>query len=280
MHKKLILTGASGKLGSLLRASLRELCKELILSDLVPPAEPCTGNERFVACDLADHAAVGELIRGADMVLHFGGVAHEQPFETLLPANIVGSFNLYDNALKHGVPRIVLASSNHATGFYRVDEVVHPGDSVRPDSLYGTTKAYAETLGRFYHDRHGIETIALRIGSCFPVPKSLRCLVSWLSPDDLRQLVRCAVLAQSPGFAVVYGVSDNQQVCWKEDDAARIGYQPKDSAEDYRAELLERFADQIGDPRLLLQGGSIVSRDYRDDTTLAPHPPVPWGKTG
>src|SRR5262245_26399508 len=139
--------------------------------------------------DLADGAAVHELLRDVDAVVHLGGVSVEGPFEPILQANIVGMFHLYEAARRHGVKRIVYASSNHVTGFYRQDEVIDATMPMRPDGYYGLSKAFGENLARFYFDRYGIESVCLRIGSAFPEPKDRRMLATWLSYDDLERLV-------------------------------------------------------------------------------------------
>src|SRR5690606_8985578 len=110
-------------------------------------------------------------------------------FQPILQANIVGMYNLYEAARRHGVKRIVFASSNHVTGYYRQGETIDATVPVRPDGLYGVSKAFGENLSRFYFDRYGIETACVRIGSSFPEPKDRRMLASWLSYDDLHRLV-------------------------------------------------------------------------------------------
>ena len=149
-----------------------------------------TAGEEVVQAALEDRAAVHALLEGIDAVVHLGGISTEQPFEPILQANIVGVYNLYEAARQHGVKRIVFASSNHVTGFYRQDEVIDATMPVRPDGYYGVSKAFGENLSRFYFDRYGIETVCLRIGSSFPEPKDRRMLATWLSYDDLERLVR------------------------------------------------------------------------------------------
>ena len=119
-------------------------------------------------------------------MVHLGGISTEKPFDDIVQANIMGAYNLYEAARIHGTRRIVFASSNHVTGFYRQDEVVDTAAPVRPDGYYGLSKAFGENLARFYYDRYGIETVAIRIGSSFPEPKDRRMLATWMSYDDLR----------------------------------------------------------------------------------------------
>ncbi len=264
--QRIVFTGAAGKLGGVLRKPLRALATTLVLSDIREPELPPIAGEEFVACDLADHAAVGRLLEGADLVIHFGGVSREEVFEPILQANIIGQFNIYDNALNHGIKRVVLASSNHVTGYYPADEVIDAKQPMRPDGLYGVSKGYGELLASFYHDRHGLESVCLRIGTCMPGPNTLRSLATWLSHGDLAELVRCAATTPDVGFSVVYGVSNNKKSWWHNDDAERIGYHPRDSADDYSEELARRCQDEVWQP---LQGGKVPTRDYRKPETLS-----------
>jgi len=209
------------------------------VSDLAAPADPQQGEES-VACDMGDRAAVYELCRNVDAIAHFGGVSVEDRFDKILHANIEGAFNLYEAARRLGIRRIVYASSGQVTGFYPTDVVVDPSMPVRPSSLYGLSKAFGENLARLYFDRYGIETVCLRIAMCFPQPTTHRMLRSYLSYRDLCALVERGLLAHAPGFAVVYGVSGNRDLLWRNPDAARIGWAPQDSSEPFRAEVEAR----------------------------------------
>jgi len=208
---------------------------------------------------LEDRAAVLDLLEGIDAVVHLGGVSTEQPFDQIVQANIIGVYNLYEAARKHGVKRIVFASSNHVTGFYRQDEVIAPTMPVRPDGHYGISKAYGENLSRFYFDRYGIETACLRIGSSFPEPKDRRMLATWLSYDDLERLVVACLTAPVVGHSIVYGLSDNTTSWWDNTTARHLGYRPQDSSEPFRAakEAAQPKLDPT-DPVVVFQGGAFV----------------------
>jgi uronate dehydrogenase len=236
---RLLLTGASGGLGRVLRPALRDLCAVLRVSDLKAPAEPLP-NEEPVACDLGDRAAVLALMRGVDAVAHFGGQSVEAPFDTICHANIVGAFNLYEAARKLGVKRIVYASSGQVTGFYPTGTIVDPSMPVRPSSLYGLSKAFGESLARLYYDRYGIETVCLRIAMAFPEPTTHRMLRSYLSYRDLTTLVQRSLVAKDVGHTIVYGVSNNRDSLWRNPDAATIGWTPQDDSEPFRAAVEAR----------------------------------------
>jgi uronate dehydrogenase len=255
--QKLLLTGAAGGLGQVLRQSLKPYAASMRLSDVAPMA-PAGPDEETVTCNLADKAAVDMLVRGCEAIVHMGGVSVERPFEEILEANIKGVFHLYEGARRHGVKRIVFASSNHVIGFHKQGEVIDADCAKRPDTYYGLSKSYGEDLSRFYFDRYGIETACVRIGSSFPEPKDRRMLVTWLSYGDLTELVRCCLFAPRLGHTIVYGVSDNRDKWWDNSKAAHLGFVPRDSAEPFRAKVEALPPVDPADPATHYQGGGFV----------------------
>ena len=256
--KRLLLTGAAGGLGRVLRPRLKAYCDVLRLSDLADLGSTAAGEE-LSQVPLQDGAAVHQLLEGVDAVVHLGGVSVEAAFDPILQANIVGTYNLYEAARKHGVKRVLFASSNHVTGFYRQDEVIDTNALPRPDGLYGLSKAFGENLARFYFDRHGIETACLRIGSSFAEPKDRRMLATWMSFDDLERLVVSCLTAPLVGYSVVYGMSNNRTQWWDNTKAKHLGYVPQDSSEPFRAAVEARQPPlDYNDPAVLYQGGAFV----------------------
>ena len=262
--ERLLLTGAAGGLGRVLRPRLKRLCRVLRVSDIAA-MDPAGEGEEVVVARLQEGAAVNALVEGVAAIVHLGGISTEGPFEPILEANIVGVWHLYEAARRHRVKRIVFASSNHVTGFYRQDEVVSPREPMRPDGHYGLSKAFGENLSRFYFDRYGIETVCLRIGSSFPEPKDRRMLATWLSYDDLERLVVASLTAPVVGHSVVYGMSDNTTTWWDNTSAAHIGFRPQDSSEPFRAALEARQPTlDPSDPATLFQGGGFVVKGPYD----------------
>jgi uronate dehydrogenase len=245
-YQRVLLTGAAGGLGRVLRPYLRERCAALRVSDLAqPPAD--AGNEERVACDLADREAVLALCRDVDAIVHFGGISIENYFDRILAANILGTFNVFEAARRLEIRRVVYASSGQVTGFYPADEIVDPSMPVRPSSLYAVSKCFGENLSRMFFDRYGIETVCLRIAMCFPEPTTHRMLRSYLSYADLCELVRCSLAARDVGHAIVYGVSANRDLMWRNPGAARIGWTPRDSSEPFRPGV--EAAQPVPDPQ-------------------------------
>jgi uronate dehydrogenase len=238
--ERVLLTGAAGRIGSCLRAGLRPGLRELRLSD-VAPLRPEHEAETVASADLADAGAVARAAEGVDAIVHLGGEPGEAAFDDLVDPNVRGVFHVLDAARRAGASRVVLASSNHVTGFYPAGVRLKGGEPVRPDSLYGVTKAFGEALGRMYVDKFGLEVVCVRIGTFGRRPAEPRQLATWLSHGDAVRLFRACLTAPSPlGFAVVYGASANTRGWWDLGPARRLGYDPQDDS--------ETFAHELGEP--------------------------------
>ncbi|TCL01501.1 uronate dehydrogenase [Shimia isoporae] len=261
MIEKLVLTGAGGRLGSYLREPLSKMAEELVSTDLVDDIGTLYAGETYVKADLANYDEVFAALEGADMVVHFGAIVDEAPFEELLGPNFVGAYNVWEAAYQHGAKRVVYASSIHAVGMHAKNECIDTEVAHRPDSFYGLAKCFAEDLGRMYWDKRGLESVHLRILSCAQVT-SARALGSWLSYDDLIQLVTRAVDTPTVGFSVVYGVSNNDRSPVDNNKAAFLGYRPKDNAEQFADAILakEPPADST-DPAQMCHGGPFSAVD-------------------
>lgn len=234
--KKLVLTGAAGSLGSRLRAPLAAMCDRLVSTDIVDGVGDLAANETYLRADIADLAAVEPLLEGADMVIHFGAVVDEAPFEELLGPNFIGAYNIWEAAHRHGVRRVVYASSIHAVGMYPKTQAIGIDVSHRPDTFYGLAKCFAEDLGRMYWEKRGIESVCLRIYSCAPVTNP-RAVGSWLSYDDMILLVKRAIETPVTGFSIIYGISDNDRAPVDNSGARHLGYRPRDNAEQFAEEI-------------------------------------------
>ncbi len=255
---RLLLTGAGGNLGQELRPRLKAYCDVLRLSDCRDLGAAAAGEEMQTAA-LEDADQMMALLDGVSAVVHMGGVSTEQPWEPILAGNIVGMVNLYEAARLKGVQRIVFASSNHVTGFYRQDEVVNTRMPPKPDGFYGLSKAFGEDLAQLYWDRWGIETVSLRIGSSFTEPRDRRMLATYLSYDDLERLVVAALTAPIVGHSIIYGMSDNQTTWWDNTHAKHIGYRPLDSSDVFRRAVEARQpVIDTKDPAAIYQGGAFV----------------------
>jgi NAD+ dependent glucose-6-phosphate dehydrogenase len=231
-----LVTGAAGTIGTDVLSLLRDDGGEALDADLVlTDADPDPGADPPVeALDVRDLEAVAAALEGVDTVIHLAGAASpEAPWEDVLDLNIVGTRTVLEGARRAGVRRVVLASSNHAMGMYDRDGQwpVYNHLPPRPDSLYGVSKVFGEVLGRYYHDEHGLDVIALRIGwesGDFGAADDTLARGMWTSPRDMAQALRRAVEA-SVRFGVYYVTSDNAERRWDLTDAlVDLGYRPQD----------------------------------------------------
>jgi uronate dehydrogenase len=251
MPRRVLITGAAGNIGSCLRAGLRPLVEAMVLTD-ARVLEP-NPNERFVRADLADRDAMLAAAEGVDAVVHLGAVPTETPFDELLGPNLIGTFNVFEAARRAGARRVAFASSNHASGFYPVEQALTGVEPPRPDTLYGVTKVYGEALGRLYVDKFGLEVVCVRIGTFAERPRQRRDLATWLSPADAVRLFAACLSAPGVGFRIVYGASANGHLHWDLTPARELGYEPQDDA--------ERYAGEVGGDLHALQGGSYTARE-------------------
>lgn len=252
-RRRILVTGATGTIGSLLAERLAA-DYDIVQQGRTPRM---AAQERVLhRADLGDYPGVLALMAGVDTVLHLAGAASpDADWEAVLAANIVGYRNVLEAAREAAVRRVVFASSNHVMGMYDRHEEwpVYPHQSPRPDSLYGVSKVFGETLGRFYHDEFGLDVIALRIGwsSGDPTLADEEILhAMWLSEDDTEHVFRRAIETEVR-YGVYYAVSDNANRRWDiTNTMVELGYRPQDSWEDVTAE-----------PEAVVPGGA----DVRDD---------------
>ncbi|WP_163848459.1 NAD-dependent epimerase/dehydratase family protein [Pseudooceanicola aestuarii] len=263
--KKILITGAAGRLGTELRRGLAPLADTLRLADRteIPDLAP---HEEAAIFDLADMAATMAAIEGCDAIVHLGGAPQEHPWEEILASNIQGGYHIYEGARQHGVKRVVFASSVHAIGYHRLADHIDTDAPVRPDSLYGVSKCFVEALASLYWDKFGVESACIRIFSSFPEPADRRMLWSWLSFDDLIRLVSASLTAPHVGHTIAFGISDNRVKPVDMSSTGHLGYQPQDNTEAYRAEMEAKTPP--ADPADLSTqcvGGWFVNLPHPDD---------------
>ncbi|MXN53712.1 NAD-dependent epimerase/dehydratase family protein [Shinella sp. AETb1-6] len=264
-YKTILITGAAGRLGTELRRGLSPLADTLRLADIdeIKDLQP---NEEAMTFNLADEAAVMKAVEGVDAIVHFGGVPLERPWEEILDANIRGSYHIYEAARKHGVRRVVYASSVHAIGYHPLEAHIDTDAPVRPDSLYGVSKCFVEALSRFYWDKFGLESVCLRIFSSFPEPADRRMLWSWLSFEDCIRLVTASLTAPRVGHTITFGLSDNAVKPVDNGKAGHLGYMPRDNTERFRARVeAEKPPVDPKAPSTLYLGGWFVDIGHPND---------------
>lgn len=260
MNKKLLITGANGTIGRCLMEGLRSREHYEVMATDVREDRGLG----ITGMDVTDADQVLEAARGADTILHFGWAKDNEDFlGKVLPVNVAAAYHIYEAARVNKVGRVIFASSNHATGFYKVGEEVSPEEPYRPDSFYGLSKCYIELLGRLYADKHGISSFNIRIGN-FPKddrPHSERAAHIWISCRDMVQLAVCCIEADaSLDFLSLYGTSANTDnyydIGYLEE---LIGYKPLDDA-NYLMEEARKEHIPIKDDETSLQGGGYVNK--------------------
>lgn len=269
--KTLLVTGAAGRIGTFLRPELQGKYK-LRLTDIVPIRDLRPG-ETFAKADIADMKDMLRVTKGVDAVLHLGGQSGEAPFERILQANIVGFYNALEAARQNGVKRFLVATSNHAVGFYRCDQTIDHRVYPKPDSRYGVSKVFNEALASLYADRYGMEMFCMRIGNVNRAPIDRRRLAIWISGRDMAQLVGIGVDHPDIRFEVVYGISDNTRAWFDNANAFRLGYRPRDKSEDYAADVMQRTPPPGNLPADIFQGGGHCMAEGNTRSTLAGDPP-------
>ena len=254
-----VVTGAAGRIGRTVCPGLASLGWTVRGTDLAAapnlvPADLCT---------VGSEGTLARLLDGADAVVHLAGIPTEDDWNRILAANVDATHRVLESTSHTGVRRVVLASSNHATGFTRRRAGPLPAaEWVRPDTFYGVSKAALEALGALYAERHGMDVVALRIGSFAPQPSTPRHLATWLSPGDAVRLVHAALTAPSPGYAVVWGISANTRAWWSLAEGRELGYHPVDDAEDHAAAVLAEHPEpDWNSDELALVGGEFCVRE-------------------
>lgn len=264
-YDRILMTGAAGNLGTVLRTGLAPLCRTLRLTDRAPIGE-ARENEDVQIFDLADMEATMAACEGVDAIVHMGGAPLEKPWQEILDSSIRGSYHIYEGARRHGVRRVVYASSVHAIGYRTLAEGMTCDASPRPDSLYGVSKCFVESLSSLYWDKFGIETACIRIFSSFPEPRDRRMLWSWLSFDDLTRLVTACLTAPHVGHTITVGMSDNRVKPVDTTPAGHLGFRPQDSSEPFREKV--EAASDVPDPHapsVRTIGGWFVDIGHPDD---------------
>lgn len=243
MTRTILITGAGGRIGRYLTKRWKDEYN-LILTDIRKPDE--TYNFPFTQANLTDMDALLGLCEGVDTLIHLGADPRmEAPWESLLPNNVIGTYNAFEAAHRAGCRRMVYASSINAVYGYPADVQVHEGMPIRPPNVYGATKVWGEALARVYSDIHGLSTICLRFGGVL-VEESERPdhddskvfqldnpnLDMILTMRDLGQLVTRSVEAPDTlRYGVYHGISNNR---WKRLDITNarqdLGYEPEDDA--------------------------------------------------
>jgi len=272
--KTILMTGAAGRIGTFLRPELAGKYR-LRLSDIKPIRDLRPG-ENFVRADISSLSDMLRVTKGVDAVVHFGGQSGEHDWGHVLQANIIGFYNAIEAARRNGVKRFLVATSNHAVGFYRCDQTIDHRVYCKPDSRYGVSKVFNEALASLYADRYGMEIFCMRIGNVNHSPIDRRRLAIWISGRDMAQLVTIGIEQPGLRFEIVYGISDNARAWFDNANAYRLGYRPQDQSETHAAEVLQRDGPPGTSPADIYQGGGHCMSEGGTRSRLAGTPDVAY----
>jgi len=255
--RTVLVTGAAGHVGQ----AFRRFCGDpgvagyrLRLTDRIA-AVPADDGQDVVTVELTDYEDVLAAMSDVWAVVHLAADTRgSAPWASVLPNNIEATRNVFEAAREAGVGKVVYASTHHVCGYALGEDGAcgTPGLSplpIRPDSLYAVSKAFAEALGRYYSDRHGMSVICLRIGSCHggddaasQRPRVRRMRQSgggfpysgrehagiWISNRDMAQMIHRSLQADVR-FGIYYGASGNTPPVLDVSRAREeLGYEPQD----------------------------------------------------
>jgi NAD+ dependent glucose-6-phosphate dehydrogenase len=264
---KILITGGCGKCGTALVA----LPYEKVFFDRLPCVNELSG-EHFVRGEIGSLDVLAEAVQCCDTIIHLAASTNlESSWEEVLQDNIEGTRNVLKVACDRGVERFIFASTNHVVGMYELEGapdiyeighgiVINRDTPVRPDSYYGVSKSFGESLGRYLAENGGPRFYAIRIGAVLGaendhpyayaedgVKRGLwennsqqyrllekRLKAIWQSRRDFVQMVDRCLQYNGGVFEIFFGVSDNLRR-WLDIEYAKevLGYQPRDSAEEW-----------------------------------------------
>ena len=232
--KKVLITGAAGEIGSVLTPELTKRY-HVVLTDI---SEPAVQPHTFIEADITDLRAMQAICKGVDTVIHLAADSRDNaPWESLLPNNIVGTYNVFQAANEARCRRVIFASSGHTVSGYPKETQIHSNMPVKPANLYGVTKVWGEALARFYADQKGLSCICLRLGwvqdrESQVIQPNQSALDQILTYEDLTKLIVSSIEAPADlRFGIFHGLSNNR---WKRFDISNarttLGYRPEDDA--------------------------------------------------
>ena len=239
---RILITGAAGLVGSALRRHLRDRYEfRLLFHRNVPKVDPM---DQVVVADVANLECMIEAGEGVDAIVHLGiavagrGTPRTLYNQMIFDTNLKGTYNVFESARINKVSKVLFASTNHVTGFYEKEASISSSDlPVRPDSMYGVSKAYGEAMGRYYFDQYGISCYCLRIAN-FPntdeVDREYKAGENrWLSSRDMAELANCCLQDEKSQFAIIYGASLGGERKWDLSSGKDlVGWEPQDRGAD------------------------------------------------
>src|SRR5881396_3791298 len=233
-----LVTGMSGLIGGALRSHLAARYELRALNRRPVEGVPCH------QADVADLEAIQPAFKGVDAVVHLAAsVGMSAPFDEILRANVVGTYNVLDasrgatvSGYERDMPYRALAEGRYDAA-PAWTPLTHE-TPVRPAGLYGVSKVWGEALARHYADAHDLSVLCVRIGhvTAEDRPRSPRDFSVWCSQRDIARMIEACLRAPATlRFDVFFAVSNNKWSYRDLDHARRVlGFEPLDAAETHR----------------------------------------------
>ena len=273
--RKVVVTGAAGRMAGLILPELRERY-DLTLLDIRETDRDGNRVEGIQIADLLDRNrdAYRHHFGAADSVVHCGFVLADDPGQRFFAelANVEMAYNVYQVSWEEGIRRVVVASSNHAADYYErlilegQFDMVTPGMRALSDNYYGWAKETYEHLGFVFAtgkvNESSLENVQIRIGAPRETDGQrcalgdMRCIRramgAYMSQRDMAQLFVKSIEAEDVRdergvpFQIFYGISGNAQAFWSIANARKvIGYEPQDNSEIRFNELITKHVRHV-----------------------------------
>ncbi|WP_020592498.1 NAD-dependent epimerase/dehydratase family protein [Kiloniella laminariae] len=261
--ERILITGAAGRIGRVLRKGLASPNRVLRLVDKSALGEVAEGEEHYEIDATNLHAMTGAM-KGVDSVIHLAAYPEEAPWDVIFPLNYQLAHSLFEAARLEQVKRVIFASSVQAVGFHPIATTITDDTRLRPSGLYGVSKAFGESLASLYADKYALQVACVRIASFEEKPTDQRMLSTWFSHEDALHLFEQCLRAPDFHFFRVYGVSNNTRSRVDNSHVDWLGYRPQSDAETYLNEILEN-GETLGPLAARTQGGGACDVDFAGD---------------
>lgn len=250
------ITGAAGHIGVALAESLPSRYALTLFYQRRAVKPELAGRFKTIRVNFSQAAELEGKFEGLEALIHLAADSQtDATWESVLENNIIATHNVFEEARRAGVGKIIFASTNHTQHDYvgktpltldrfyaRTMGFVRLDDPPAPDSYYGVSKLFGENLGWYYSRRHGIQFISLRIGSTFPeddpsiwkgTEREDHARAMFLSQRDCVAAFTRA-LEVNTDFLLAYAISNNDRRCFDlTETRERLGFYPQDNSEDY-----------------------------------------------
>jgi uronate dehydrogenase len=261
--QRVLISGAAGRVGRVLRAGLAAPDRILRLTDIAPLG--ASGNrEETCEGDARNLDFMRDAMNGVDVFINLAAYPEEAAWETIFPLNYALTHTGFEAARLAGVKRVIFASSVQAVGFHPLSKTITDQARLRPSGNYGVSKAFGESLASLYADKHGLSVACVRIASFEDTPKDVRMLSTWLSHSDCTHLFDRCIRAPQHHFYRVFGVSNNTRARVDNSHVDWLGYRPKSNAEDYLDDIMAT-GETLGTLAAGTQGGGACQIGFTGD---------------